>query len=130
MKGEVKAKFKTYPPLVRKRLLELRALILNMADLTQGVGPIEETLKWGEPSYLTSVSKSGTTLRLDWKKKNPQYLALYVNCRTNLIDSYSALFPGVFKFEGNRAILFDIDEELPTDELKICIELALTYHLN
>lgn len=29
---------------------------------------------------------------------------------------------------GNRAILFGIDEEIPEDALKTCIELALTYH--
>ena len=33
-----------------------------------------------------------------------------------------------FKFDGNRAIVFDKSDKLPSTELKHCISLALTYH--
>jgi hypothetical protein len=33
-----------------------------------------------------------------------------------------------FKFEGNRAIVFDLDETVPVDSLAFCIAAALTYH--
>jgi hypothetical protein len=40
------------------------------------------------------------------------------------------LFPDDFKFEGNRAIVFDDDDEVvPIDALCFCIAAALTYHL-
>jgi diamine N-acetyltransferase len=42
----VLAKFDTYPPNVRRKLLALRALVFRTAAATEGVGEIEETLKW------------------------------------------------------------------------------------
>ena len=58
--------FNAYPPKIRKRLIALRSLIFETADKTEGVGALEETLKWGEPAYLTSKSKSGSTVRANW----------------------------------------------------------------
>ena len=49
--------FEGYPPNIRRRLLARRALILKTAASTDGVGELEETLKWGEPAYLTAESK-------------------------------------------------------------------------
>ncbi len=43
--------FNNYPPEMRKKLLFLRALIFETAAELD-VGEIEETLKWGEPSYI------------------------------------------------------------------------------
>ena len=34
------------------------------------------------------------------------------------------------KFEGNRAIVFDESDAVPTDSLAVCIAAALTYHRN
>jgi hypothetical protein len=67
----VPAIFDGYPKPVRARLLALRKLILDTAKTTKGVGAIEETLKWGQPSYLTSESKSGSTVRIDQVKSVP-----------------------------------------------------------
>jgi len=33
-----------------------------------------------------------------------------------------------FKYENNRAILFNMDDEVPKKELKVCIDMALHYH--
>ena len=38
---------------------------------------LEETLKWGEPSYLV---KKGSTIRMDWKSKAPNQYAMYFKC--------------------------------------------------
>jgi len=67
---------------VRQRLLALRWLILDTAAATAGVGRIEEALKWGQPSYLTTNPKSGSTIRID--QVPPGGYALYVHCQTNL----------------------------------------------
>lgn len=128
MNPAVKQIFDNYPNNVKPKLKALRALILDVAKNTEGVGEIEETLKWGEPAYLTSKTKSGTTIRIDWKEKNPEQYAMYVNCNTSLVDSYRSLFSDALSFEGNRAIIFPMDEPLPEEELRICIEMALTYH--
>ena len=121
--------FESYPPSVRPKMLALRQLILETAASTSGVGTLEETLKWGEPAYVTSQTKSGSTVRIDCKKSNPKQYAMYFHCQTNLIETFRRLFPREFKFEGNRAIVFDETDTVPTDSLAFCISVALTYHL-
>ncbi len=122
--------FKAYPPAFRPKLLALRELIFKVAASTPGVGKLEETLKWGEPAYLTSQTKSGSTVRIDWKRSCPTQYAMYFHCRTNLIDTFRTLFPDEFKFEGNRAIVFNESDAVPSDALAFCVAAALTYHRN
>jgi Domain of unknown function (DU1801) len=120
--------FEAYPPNIRRKLLALRELILKTAASTEGVGKIEETLKWGEPAYLTSQTGSGSTVRIDWKSARPNEYAMYFNCQTTLVETFKTLFPGEFKFEGNRVIVFKESEPIPKDALAFCISAALTYH--
>lgn len=61
----VAAAFASYPEPIRARLLALRRLIFATAAATQGVGPLEETLKWGQPAYLTPATRAGSTIRID-----------------------------------------------------------------
>lgn len=122
--------FASFPPTIRPKMMALRRLILETAAATDGIGPITETLKWGEPAYLTSASKSGSTIRIGWKKSEPRRYAIYFHCQTNLVDTFRALFPDAFNFEGNRAIVFEESDTLPSDPLAICIAAALTYHRN
>lgn len=106
----------------------LRQLIFDTASVTQGVGELEETLKWGEPSYVTMETKSGSTVRIDRIKSGKGQYAVYFNCQTNLIGTFRAMFPTQFTYEGNRAIIFNEYDEVPVKELRRCISLALTYH--
>ncbi len=122
--------FNTYPTAIRKKLLAVRALIFETAIATKGVGVIEETLKWGEPAYLTSESKSGSTIRIAWKAKQPTQYVIYFNCQTTLIDGFREQYGHLLKFEGNRAIVFSLDDSLPEEMICLCIKAALTYHLN
>ncbi len=127
---EVAAVFKSYPQKIRAKLMFLRQLILETAAAIEGVGEIEETLKWGEPSYLTPKTKSGSTIRIDWKKSQEEKYAMYFKCTANLVPAFRERYTREFRFEGNRSIIFNIDEEIPIKELKSCIALALTYHRN
>lgn len=115
--------FAAYPPFMRRKLLALRQLILDTASAPPGVGKIEETLKWGEPVYLTSASKSGSTIRLGPVKSSPSQYALYFNCNTTLVSTFRTLFPQALRYDGNRAIVLDGADALP-----FCIQAALTYH--
>ncbi len=117
--------FDGYPKPMREKMMRLRQLVLDTASETEGVGALEETLKWGEPSYLT---KGGSTLRIDWKDRAPGRYAMYLNCNSSLVDTFRKIYGDVFTFEGNRAIVFGETDELPVNELKHCIRLALTYH--
>ncbi|VAW30879.1 FIG00766138: hypothetical protein [hydrothermal vent metagenome] len=128
--SEVTAVFEAYPKPVREKLLALRQMILETAVSTPGVGEIIETLKWGQPSYLTVKPKSGTTIRIGVHKTEPGQIALYVHCQTSLIDSFRQLYPTQLSYEGNRAILLKLDEDFAQEALRHCITLALTYHLN
>jgi Domain of unknown function (DU1801) len=128
MNGAVAQAFEAYPPTMRRKLLALRELIFKTAASTPGVGELEETLKWGEPAYVTSQSKSGSTVRIGWKKANPKQVAMYFHCQTNLIETFRTMFPNEFSFEGNRAIVFDETDDMPSDSLAVCIAASLTYH--
>ena len=127
-KPAVAAAFRAYPRPMRARLLTLRALIFDVAAKTDGVGVLDETLKWGEPAYLTR-SKSGSTIWLGWKASAPDDVALYFICTTGLVDRFRDLYPRDFRFGGNRALLFDATSRLPVKALRHCIALALTYRL-
>ena len=78
----IEAVFEAYPQPVRSRLLALRRLIFDTAKTTTGVGALEEALKWGQPSYLTTESKSGSTIRIDQLKAEAGGYALYFHCQT------------------------------------------------
>jgi hypothetical protein len=119
--------FDDYPKPIRSKLLALRKLILDTAKTTKGVGAIEEALKWGQPSYLTSESKSGSTIRIDQVKAVPGQCAVYFHCQTNLVETFRELYPEL-AYSGNRAILLDATGKLPAAELRHCVALALTYH--
>ncbi len=130
MEQIVQHKFDSYPGHIKPKMRELRALIYDVAKTTEGVGELEETLKWGEPSYLTKKPKSGTTIRIDWKERSPDQIGMYVSCNTSLVENYRRMFRNELEFEGNRAIVFPADEPLPKTELMICIKMALRYHLD
>ncbi|KRP88465.1 hypothetical protein ACVMIH_004905 [Bradyrhizobium sp. USDA 4503] len=123
------ALFDTYPAPVRAKLLALRRLIFETAKATKGVGALEETLKWGQPSYLTPETGSGSTVRIDQVKPAADQVAVYFHCQTNLVETFRELYPEL-SYSGNRAILLDVAGKLPEPALRHCVALALTYHLN
>ena len=125
---EVAAKFDAYPPKARRKLMALRELVFKTAAATQGVGELEESLKWGEPAY-TPRNKSGCAVRIDVKKKDPSHYAMYFLCQTNLVETFRAMFPNDFEFEGNRALVFSLQAGHSTDALAECIAASFTYHL-
>ena len=126
----VDAVFNAYPKPLKSKLLALRRLILDTAKKTEGVGALEETLKWGQPSYLTTSTKSGSTIWLDRVKASADQVALYFHCRTDLVATFRELYPKALTYAGNRAIIFNADDDIPEAALRHCVALALTYHLN
>ena len=130
----VAAVFAGYPKRVQPKLLALRKLILETAARTPGVGALDETLKWGQPSYLTNETRSGSTIRIDRVKPtagdDTERYALYVHCQTTLVATFRQLYRDELSFGGNRSILLDAGKPLPKAALRHCIALALTYHRN
>jgi hypothetical protein len=128
--GEVEAVFNAYPRPLKARLLALRRLIFQTAKATPGVGALQETLKWGQPSYLTPETKSGSTIRIDRVKSATNQYAIYFHCQTDLVETFRGLYPTEFCYGGNRCMLFDASDRPPDAALRHCVALALTYHLN
>ncbi|MCB1407007.1 MAG: DUF1801 domain-containing protein [Rhodobacteraceae bacterium] len=126
--ARIAAVWARYPGAMRGRFQTLRGLIYTVAAETEGVGPLTETLKWGQPAYLTEASRSGTTIRLGTVKSAPAACAVLVSCQTTLIESFRAQFAGDLAFDGNRAMVLVPDRGLPVGALRLCLLSALTYH--
>ena len=127
---EVAAVYNSYPQKIKSKLLILRQLVYDTAASIEGIGEIEETLKWGEPSYLTPISKTGSTIRIAWKESQKEQYSIFFKCTANLVPAFKEKFPQKFKFGGDRSIDFNVNDDVPVKELKQCIALALTYHRN
>jgi Domain of unknown function (DU1801) len=126
---KVKSVFESYPTSLRRKLDRMRELIFEVAIETEGVGPIEETLKWGSPSYLTSDTQSGTTVRIDrvgWQKEK---YGIFVHCQSGVLDQFRAAFGNDLDYDGNRGLILDSKNEIPEEAVRHFIWLALTYHL-
>jgi len=117
--------FKNYPSTVQEKMLALRNLVIETARETESIKTLEETLKWGEPSYISPI---GSTIRMDWKSKSPNEYTLYFQCTSRLIETFKAVFKDTFTYKGKRGIVFELNDEIPTQKLKHCITAALIYH--
>ncbi|MDG1211724.1 MAG: DUF1801 domain-containing protein [Paracoccaceae bacterium] len=106
--------------------MEIRDLIFDVANATEGIGALQETLKWGQPSYLKPETKSGSTIRLGVPKDGG--VALYAHCQTTIISDFRGLFPDEFSYEGNCAVRFAEGDDIKPDALSLLIKSALTYH--
>jgi hypothetical protein len=127
---EVSRAFDAFPLPVRRRLLDVRKLIFATAKAhDDDVGPLTETLKWGEPAYLTDATGSGSTIRLG-RLKDSDHAAILFNCRTTLVDTFRERFPDQLEYRQTRALLLPVAGKLPKRELAVCLSLALTYHLD
>ncbi len=126
---EVSRAFDAFPLPIRRRLLDVRKLIFATAKAHDDVGPLTETLKWGEPAYLAEATGSGSTIRLG-RVKDSEHPAILFNCKTTLVDAFRERFPDQFEYRQTRALLLSVAGALPKQELTVCLSLALTYHLD
>lgn len=124
MDSQLNSVFQSYPLPARNKLLQIRADIFATAT-EYDIGDVEETLKWGEPSYLAA---KGSAVRIAWKAKTPENYCVYFNCQTTIIETIKEVYGDLFNYDGNRALVFHIDNSVPNEELKHCLSLALRYH--
>jgi hypothetical protein len=102
-------------------------MIFDVATRLPEVGRITETLRWGEPAYLTAETRSGSTLRLGAPRSGG--FALYCNCQTSLIADFRDLAGARARISGNRAVLFAGVDDIDPALTAILITRALTWHL-
>lgn len=118
-----------YPKNILTHLIKLRSIILDEAKSLKDVGPIEEALRWGQPSFMTTKTKSGSTIRIGTYKKSNDKVAIYFHCQTNLVRIFRLKFSEILDFEGNRAIILNMNKPILESEIRECVGLALRYHL-
>lgn len=119
----IQAAIDAQPPAARAALLHLRTLIYQVAA-TLPIGPLSESLKWGQPSFTTAKS---TPIRLATTKDGD--IALLAHCQSTVISDFRAIAPPDMRFDGNRALLLKA-ENLPPDAAIIpLIHGALAYRL-
>ncbi|KKC99805.1 DUF1801 domain-containing protein [Photobacterium halotolerans] len=123
MGERVKAKFDSYPAHIKPLMLNLRSLVLGVAE-THSLGTVEEALKWGEPSYQV---KGGSPVRMNWSAKDPEHYFLYFNCNTRLVDTFREVYGHALSLQGNRAIVLNVADPLPEPIVCHCVELAFNY---
>ncbi|EGI73752.1 hypothetical protein PL71_07440 [Pseudoalteromonas distincta] len=121
MNTEIENIFNNYPEIVKSKLIKLRELIYTVAQ-EQNLGAVEESLKWGEPSYNTI---NGSPIRVGFKGSS---CYLFFHCQSKLVSTFRELYSHTLTFEGNRAIVLNSEKPLPEHPVKECIKLALTYH--
>ena len=124
----VEAVFSEYPVRHKSHLLRLREVILDTADSLELPEGVEETLKWGEPSYLPKKRQVGSTVRLG--KFDEDNVGLYFNCQTMLVESFRSMYGDELAYSKNRAVLFNLNEPLPEKIIITCTRMALRYHLD
>ncbi|WP_411351862.1 DUF1801 domain-containing protein [Leisingera aquaemixtae] len=124
---DIEAAFDVPDVQARAGLLALRRLIFDTAAQTPEAGRIEEALRWGQPSYLTPETGTGSVIRLGIPKG--ARFALLVHCQSRLIPEFAAAFPAWDRFEGTRAVLFNNPREVEPVRHGWLIKRALTYRI-
>lgn len=116
-----------FPDRAIEGLLQLRRIIFDVAHNLPEIGRLEETLRWGQPAYLTPDRKAATTLRLGLHKSGD--FALFAHCQSQVIPAFRSWHEAQYRFDGNRAVLFSTVNDIRPEHLSGLIQYALTYHL-
>ena len=115
--------FASMPADVATTLRAARLDILRAAAASDEVGQLDETLKWGEPAYLTCAPKTGTTLRLGLIGGQA---AVMVPCSTTIIDDARAIFGPLPELSGKRGLVLGGQRQV----FDYVADAALHYHLH
>ena len=127
MVPQVKAAFDAFPPPARPGLDLLRTLIFARAAEFPNIGPLTEDLRWGQPAYLTPDTGAACSLRIGIAPGGD--VALFVHCKTGLIQSFAAGPGAALRIQGTRAVMFKSATDIPAPAILLLIGQALTYHL-
>ena len=103
--SNIQSWFECQPDPYKEKLLALRQLILDVAEGNTEIGPLEESLKWSQASYVPQKPRVGTAVRID--RYSTDKVAIYVHCQTNLISDFKAAYPEM-DYLKNRAIICDV----------------------
>lgn len=122
---EVAAAYDSFAAGPRKAAEALRREVIETAKAHPEIGELEETLKWGVPSYLPKRANVGSTIRIA-PVKGMDEVGMFFVCTSGLLDEFRELYPETFTYHGSRTLT--LRGELPgcRDELRHVVALALT----
>lgn len=109
------------------RFKELKALIHEAAATVPDIGPLEESLKWGQPSFAPAKPNVGSSVRLEQRDDGSH--ALMFICTSGLVEEFRTLYGDRLACEGKRAIHIPEGPLPDRAALTHCIQLALTHKL-
>ncbi len=118
--------FDGFEPEVGAALLGLRALVFAVAAEIDQVTGVEESLKWGQPSY-SPKPKTGTPIRLGVTKSGAA--CLFVHCQTSLVADLEADNAHGLHTIDNRAVVLPKIGAEDHPGLPGFVRAALTYHI-
>ena len=122
---EIEAAFQGFDESARDQLLAFREMIFEIGASLDMVSRVEESLKWGQPSYAPAP-KTGTPIRLGQSKSGEA--TLFVHCQTTLVGDLASLGGHDLRTVDNRAVV--LPKDLTTSpELLTFVRAALTYHV-
>ena len=118
--------FGAFDPEARAALEGLREMIFDVATGLTEVTGVEESLKWGQPSYAPKP-KTGTPIRLGVTKGGEA--TLFVHCQTTLVSDLEADNAHGLRTIDNRAVVLPLEGVADHPGLRGFVRAALTYHL-
>ena len=122
---DIEAAFQEFDPSVRDQLLAFREMIFVVGASLDAVQRIEESLKWGQPSY-NALPKTGTPIRLGQSKSGEA--CLFVHCQTTLVGDLASAGGHDLRTVDNRSVLLPKDLS-SSPELLTFIRATFTYHV-
>ena len=111
----------------RRSLMEIRSLIFAEAASLPDPADVEESLKWGEPSYRLAGRNRGKAVRINRHKSGMGKIALFFHCRTGLVEQFREQLGDSVAFEGNRAVVLQGGPLLDTGIVRHLVHQAFSY---
>ena len=107
--------------------LQTFRMLFHDVAATADIGPLDESLKWGQPAWRPRAPRTGSTLRLNWSAADPARITAYVDCKTDLAAQMHLRFPDLPGNDGRRALSFNLSDP-NTEALWQLAHLTFTYH--
>ena len=123
----VQTRIAQWPPAAQQAFETLRGICHNTATHHQ-LGPLEESLKWGQPAWRPVKPNTGSTLRVMWEETTPDLLNLYVGCKTDLAARMREIYPDLPQNDDRRHIALRLSDPLPVEALSHLASMTLAYH--
>lgn len=127
--NSVHAEVITWPKAAQDSFRHLRAVFLATAETAQ-IGPLDETLKWGQPAWRPRKPRTGATLRMTWMPSEPDHLVILVDCKTDLAVRMRTLYPNLGINDGQRRIALCLHRPHSEEPLRHLAAMTFCYHLD